>query len=83
MVTTYICTAGKEEQADTDQKDVKDESNPSLDTILCPESRTVISVSHAEICHSPENEAEEAVEERAHQREQITEEWNDLGNDEG
>ena len=73
-----IGTCTQKQQANTTENDVEDETCPSPDSTDCPEPRTVGFLSHAEISHTPEDEAEERIEQRAHQREQVGEERNDF-----
>ena len=79
---TYVGTSGQHKQSNKNDNHVQGGSPQSSDTALSVPSWAVFRFPHPEICHSPENKAEEGVKERAHEGEEIRKKWNDLGNDE-
>ena len=72
---------GKE--AEGDDEDVHEESDIPADSSRPPEVRAIVGIAHTHVRDTPVDPAEEAIEEGAHQRQQIREERDDFGNDEG
>jgi len=77
-----VRSSGQEKQSDHAEDNVEKESEISPETACLPEVRAVCGLAHVEVCHAPEDEPEERVEQGAHQRQQIGEERNDFGDDE-
>ena len=73
----------QEEKADDNDENIDDCTPNAPDTSRLVPSWPVVRPSHTDVRNTPENPAEEAVEKRAHQRQQIAKERNDLGDDEG
>lgn len=78
-----ICAHAKEVEADDDQRDVDNSSDDAPDTLSLPPSGTVVCLAHTDVCGAPEDPAEEGIEERGHQRQQVGEEGDNLSDDEG
>ena len=80
---TYVGTGAQEKQACDNDQNVYNETNPAANTANGIEARAVFGAAHAEVRHTPENPSEEGIKERAHERQQIREERNDLSDNEG
>lgn len=78
-----ICSATEKEQPNADKKDIHDRAAPSPPATDAPEGGSIVNSSHPEIRSSPEDPAEEAIEQRAHEGEQISKERDHLCDDEG
>ena len=79
---THISSHAQHEDPNDDDSNIQTEApDPSEPPPLDP-ARAVVGIAHAQIGHAPEDEAEKGVEERAHQRQQVGKERNDLGDDE-
>ena len=77
-----IRSAAQKQQTHPAKADVKQEPQPAANTPILEVSAPIVGLAHAEVRHAPVDESEEGVEERAHQRQQIREEGDDLGYDE-
>ena len=80
---TYVCSHSHEVHTHHDDEDVDNEPNPSSQTPLLVESRTQIRPSHSKVGDAPKNPAKERIEKSTHKRQQIGEEGDDFGDDEG
>jgi hypothetical protein len=78
-----IRSCRQEQQSDQAQQNVEEEPKVSPETARLPEALAILGSPQAHVCNTPENESKERVKERAHQRQQIGEEGNDFGDDEG
>ncbi len=65
---TYIGTCSQHEESDQNDDYVHRQAGNSTDTSSCDPTIAVVCLSHPDVGSAPEDEAEERVEERAHQR---------------
>ena len=61
---TGVGAGSEEEEADKDDKDVQGSHEDGIDVALFDELQATIDLAHAKVGHTPEDEAEKAVEER-------------------
>lgn len=78
-----ISARTKEQEANANQENVEHRAEPAFEAAHFVEVGSVVGFAHAQVGHAPEDEAEEGVEERAHQGQQVAEEGDDFGDDEG
>ena len=78
-----IGTCHQREEAEDEDEGIDGSANISSDAPTLPPAWAVVSIAHSEVRNAPVDPAEKAVEERAHEREQIGEERDDFGDDEG
>jgi hypothetical protein len=82
--STYICSNSQEKYPNNDDEHVEHHSTPTSDQAsLLVEVRPILCATHSQICHAPENPAKEGIEQRAHKRQKICKEWDNLCNDKG
>jgi len=77
-----ISTHAEKVEPDDNDEDIHQESNPATDAPLLVEARAKIRPAHAKVGDTPEDPAEERVEETAHERQEVGEEGNDFCDDE-
>jgi len=80
---THISADRQEEESDNDDEPVQQESSPAPDAPDLVEFASVVGFAHPHVGCSPEDPAEEGIEQRTHEREQFREERDHLGDDEG
>ncbi len=78
-----VSARSQEQQANEAKYDVEEESDVSTKSAILPEIRSILLPAKSNVRHTPEDEPEKRVKQRAHEREQVGEEWNDLSDDEG
>lgn len=80
---TYISPSPQHEDAEDDDEHIEREPPDASDTPPRHPPGSIVGLAHAKISHAPKDEAEEGVEQRTHQTQQVGEEGNDLGDDKG
>ena len=66
---TYVSSSSQHKEANHDKDHVESEASNTANTPASNPTIPVISLPHPKVGSSPEDEAEEGVEKRAHQRE--------------
>jgi len=79
---TYICTSGQHVQTYQNDNHIHGEACDSTDTPTGDPARSIVCLSHPDVCRTPKDESKERVEERAHERKEIRKEWNDFSDNE-